>query len=74
LNGEANRARQRQKRAIIAAEVKRFAHVINTNGVLGTHTPAGDTIARTLGAVPLIVPVLGKLDGLAALARYFQTP
>jgi hypothetical protein len=37
-----------------------------------------------LGAVPLIVPVLGKhldvnalleiLDGLAALARYFQTP
>jgi hypothetical protein len=37
LNGEANRARQRQKRAIIAAEVKRFAHVINTNGVLGTH-------------------------------------
>jgi len=39
---------------------------------------------RTLGAVPLIVPVLGKhldvnallelLDGLAALVRYFQTP
>ena len=46
--------------------------------------PAVDTIARTLGAVPLIVPVLGKhldvnallelLDGLAALARCFQTP
>ena len=39
---------------------------------------------RTLSAVPLIVPVLGKhldvnalleiLDGLAALARCFQTP
>jgi hypothetical protein len=30
LNGEANRARQRQNRAIIA-------HVINTDGVLGIH-------------------------------------
>ena len=27
LNGETKRARQRQNRAIIAAEVRRFAHV-----------------------------------------------
>jgi len=37
-NGEANRARKRQNRATIAADVRRFAHVINTDGVLGTHT------------------------------------
>jgi hypothetical protein len=38
LNGETNRARQRQNSAIIVADVRRFAHVINTDGVLGTHT------------------------------------
>jgi hypothetical protein len=38
LNGEANRDKQRQNRAIIAAEVRRFGRVINTDGVLGTHT------------------------------------
>jgi hypothetical protein len=37
-NGEANRARKRQNRATIAADVRRFAHVIHTDGVLGTHT------------------------------------
>jgi hypothetical protein len=35
LNGETNRARQRQNSAIIVADVRRFAHVINTDGVLG---------------------------------------
>jgi hypothetical protein len=39
LSGETNRARQRQNSAIIAAEVRRFAHVINTDGILGT--PSG---------------------------------
>ena len=29
--------RLRQNRAIIAADVRRFGHVINTDGVLGTH-------------------------------------
>ena len=29
--------RKRQNRAIIAADVRRFGHVINTDGVLGTH-------------------------------------
>ena len=33
-----NRARQRQNSAIIVADVRRFAHVINRDGVLGTHT------------------------------------
>jgi hypothetical protein len=37
LNGEANKARKRQNRAIIAADVRRFGHVINTDGVFGTH-------------------------------------
>ena len=40
MNGEANRARKRQNRAIIATDVRRFAHVINTDGVLGTHRGA----------------------------------
>ena len=38
LNGEAKRDKQRQNRAIIAAEVRRFGRVINTDGVLGTHS------------------------------------
>ena len=38
-NGEANRARKRQNRATIAADVRRLAHVINTDGVLATHSP-----------------------------------
>jgi hypothetical protein len=32
-----SRARKRQNRAIIAAEVRRFGHVINMDGVFGTH-------------------------------------
>jgi hypothetical protein len=35
LNGEASRARKRQNRVIINADVRRFAHVINTGGILG---------------------------------------
>ena len=38
LNGKTNRAKQRQYSAIIVAGVRRFAHVINRDGVLGTHT------------------------------------
>jgi hypothetical protein len=38
LNGEVNRARKRRNRASIAADVRRFGHVINKDGVLGTHT------------------------------------
>ena len=40
LNGEANRARQRQNSAIIVADVRRFGHVINTDGILGPHSPS----------------------------------
>jgi len=36
LNGEANRVKRRQNRVIIAANVRRFGHVINTDEVLGT--------------------------------------
>ena len=42
LNGEAKRDKQRQNRAIIAAEVRRFGRVINTDGVLGTHSGLPD--------------------------------
>jgi hypothetical protein len=38
LNGEANRVRKKQSSAIIAADVRRFGHVINKDGVLGTHS------------------------------------
>src|ERR1700756_753785 len=37
LNGEASRVSKKQNRAIIAADVGRFGHVINTDGVLGSH-------------------------------------
>jgi hypothetical protein len=37
LNGETNRVRKKHNRAIIAGDVRRFGHVINTDGVLGTH-------------------------------------
>jgi hypothetical protein len=37
LNGEANRVRKKHNRAIIAADVRRFGHVSNKDGVLGTH-------------------------------------
>src|ERR1700730_2503892 len=36
LNGEVNRARKKHNRAIIAADVRRFGHVIK-DGVLSTH-------------------------------------
>jgi hypothetical protein len=35
-----------QNRAIIAADVRRFAHVINTDGVLGTHRNGFITMAE----------------------------
>jgi hypothetical protein len=38
LNGEANRARNKQSSAIIAADVRRFSHLINMDQVFGTHT------------------------------------
>ena len=37
LNGEMNRVRKEHNRAIIAADVRRFGHVINKDGVLSTH-------------------------------------
>ena len=46
-NGEANRARKGQNRATIAADVRRFAHVITTDGVLATHTAWSRTLLRT---------------------------
>jgi hypothetical protein len=33
----ASRVRKKQSSAIIASDVRRFGHVINTDGVLGTH-------------------------------------
>src|SRR6266566_1068408 len=37
LNGETNRVRKKHNRAVIAGDVRRFGHVINKDGVLGTH-------------------------------------
>jgi hypothetical protein len=37
-SGSLVNARKRQNRAIITADVRRFGHLINTDGVLGTHT------------------------------------
>jgi hypothetical protein len=38
LNGEANTVRKKQSSAIIAADVRRFGHVINKDEVFGTHS------------------------------------
>jgi hypothetical protein len=38
LNGETDRVRKRQKSAIIAVDVRRFGHAINTDEVFGTHS------------------------------------
>jgi hypothetical protein len=56
LNGETNRATQRQNSAIIVADVRRFAHVINSDGVLGTHTEAFPIIFGTDRALSLVAP------------------
>jgi len=37
LNGETKRVRKRQTSAIIAADVRRFSYLINTDKVFGTH-------------------------------------
>jgi hypothetical protein len=37
LNGETDRVSKRQKSAIIAVDVRRFGHAINTDEVFGTH-------------------------------------
>src|SRR5437016_6262547 len=37
LNGETDKVRKRKKSAIIAVDVRRFGHAINTDEVLGTH-------------------------------------
>src|SRR4029453_7705964 len=37
LNGETDRVRKSQKSAIIAVDVRRFGHAINTDQVFGTH-------------------------------------
>src|SRR6266702_8896062 len=38
LNGETNTVRNKHNRAIIAADVRRFGHVIKKDGVLGTYS------------------------------------
>jgi hypothetical protein len=50
LNGEANRVRKKHNRVIIAADVRRFGHVSNKDGVLGTH--------KLIGAIQRSVPLL----------------
>ncbi|HEY0724471.1 MAG TPA: hypothetical protein VGD41_10875 [Pyrinomonadaceae bacterium] len=38
MNGETNAVRNKQGSAIIAADARRFGHVINKDGVLGTRS------------------------------------
>src|SRR3979411_1692548 len=73
LNGEANRARKRQNRATIAADVRRFAHVINKDRVLGTHRDLSQRhkviaicFSFDVGCSLDAVPLLAAAPGLAA--------
>jgi hypothetical protein len=61
LNGETNRATQRRNSAIIVADVRRFAHVINTDGVLGMLRTAKTE------AVPSSVRLPSSRVGLSSL-------
>ena len=45
-DGEVNRVRKKHDRAIIAADVRRFGHVINKDGVLGTHSCSPSPVFR----------------------------
>ena len=63
MNGEANRVRTRQNRAIIAADVRRFGHVINTDEVLGTHRTPIPYIAHLLAVAATVL----EYDGLLLL-------
>src|SRR5207244_7746949 len=49
LNGETDRIRKRKKSAIIAVDVRRFGHAINTDEVFGTHTGQIPGIQRISG-------------------------
>jgi hypothetical protein len=48
LNGEANRVTRKHNRAIIPADVRRFGHLINKDGVLDTHRRLGRSGQRIL--------------------------
>ena len=68
MNGEANRVRTRQNRAIIAADVRRFGHVINTDEVLGTHRTPIPYIAHLLAVAATVLEYDGSEDmAIAAL-------
>jgi hypothetical protein len=48
LNGETDRVRKSQKSAIIAVDVRRFGHAINTDQVFGTHRIISVTIVANV--------------------------
>jgi hypothetical protein len=50
LNGEANRVRNKQSSAIIAADVRRFSYLIkmDMNQVFGTHSWVGGDVATRM--------------------------
>ena len=50
MNGETDRVRKRKKSAIIAVDVRRFGHAINTDEVFGTHTRLLHARARALAS------------------------
>jgi hypothetical protein len=58
LNGETDRVRKSHKSAIIAVDVRRFAHAINTDQVFGTHKAGPARLRITKGKLRL-----GSLGG-----------
>jgi hypothetical protein len=59
LNGEANRVRKWQNRAIIAADVRRLGHAINTDEVFGTHSWAHGLSRHLFSILGAIADLLG---------------
>src|SRR6266481_216432 len=74
-----NRVRNSQKSAIIAVDVKRFGHTINTDEVFGTHT------VRLIGSASLYLVMIEQLNSVTwvfwlikpvavSLAHTFSSP
>ena len=68
MNGEVNSASKKHNSATIVADDRRFGHVINTDGVFGTHRTPIPYIAHLLAVAATVLEYEGSEDmAIAAL-------